>query len=499
MRNFILLPLTLLIMSVQVWADLPVLTLNPYAPIEDSVIKVKNLVHSIKAENKELTIHTTWWIDSSTIGGPLKSLKFLSISRDSLSVQRIMINNIAANWCDEATSDGVVGSVDVPSSVGTIRQIDIDYRFSADVTSADVVTISSQDLLSIAKIIRSPDRGLAFDLRKKSGLDFSEQIRTTARIEAPSSLIVFGSKAPKSKGKWQTIGPINAGRFVIGFADSIKNQLSQFSSSGTDFSVISKRDGSGLDVNLVKNIIKVGWPKYMNRFPRPSASVSLIEDFSMPVGAGPAGTNVLAFSVQKLVPDKIQEFLESNAGWPRFSTAGEYINWLYGKSNNPMIDYWTTIVMHELGHLFFGFEWTSERHPFLYDYWFSLGLGLLVDEQITMEMTGTIPSLYSNIIEYWQTRLAPMTTIDQRLVQPDVTQDQANGITSFNRLQHFGHAKALYVLREIRHQVGEASFDRLVTDYVRTGGTTAGYLGFRNKLLKLYPELPKLEAQLKIR
>jgi hypothetical protein len=125
-----------------------------------------------------------------------------------------------------------------------------------------------------------------------------------------------------------------------------------------------------------------------------------------------------------------------------------------------------------------------------------LGLGLLNDEQITKEMTGLTPALYENLIAYWQDHLVPLTTIDQRLTQPDVSHDQANGVTSLNPLQHFGHAKSLFVLREIRQRVGPEIFDSLVNDYVRAGGVTMGYLGFRKKLLPLFPGLPALETSL---
>ena len=130
---------------------------------------------------------------------------------------------------------------------------------------------------------------------------------------------------------------------------------------------------------------------------------------------------------------------------------------------DPEQAYLDDVVIHELGHLYFGFGQTKAPPKRLLDWWFALGLGLVYDRLVwkAQYKKKSSPMIDALIARYSEFRERP--DVDQRLVGPNISRDRAQGLS---RLQVFGHGKALIVLREMRRRTGDRTFDRIVKEYL---------------------------------
>jgi hypothetical protein len=472
----------------------PILALRPYEHRQSNVLKINSLNHVVRYTQDKIEITSTWALKPQPELANLRRLIFSSSYSGGLQVKSVAIDGISLNWESLQGKAFSIARKKVGRAPKTIAVTYVLQNFKI----SGPTTINALEFFHLERLVHDSKGQLAYDLRPASSLDYSERVRTEALVEGAGEFILFGSGHVTRTGSKHVVASTTAGRFVIGFADRQLYAVNRFNVEQTEFSVIHRKNSSGFDPSRIQKIVSRSWPVYLNIFPKSTDAIVFYEDPSMPVGAGPAGTNVLGFGFQESTPPEIQDFLKTQAGWPAFSSSFGYISWVYKSSRDPVSDYWTTAVNHELGHLFFGFGDTTERHPYLYDYWFSLGMGILFDEQITAGMIGAPPALYENLVGYWKDHFSLNTNIDQRLVEPDISTDASQDVSSFNRLQHFGHAKAFYVLRKIREAIGADVFDRLAIDYVRHGGSSEGYLDFRKKLLLVYPGLPRLESELQI-
>ena len=449
------------------------LDLKPNDPVAASAIKIKGIRHQIHLSNDVLSVATTWHLSDINISAPSKLL-FGSIYK-SKKVVSVYVDGRTATFTSD--SSGVL-NVDISAWP---HELEIRYELLNAKTDA-LLEISSREFFALLPYIAS-NSGYGFDIRPTSSLNFSDLIITKAEVTGANDLIVFGSAPATIRSDSVQIEARAAGRFVFGLANPRVYRKTYFSSAGTRFLVLSPTGILGFDPKVFKKVISKSWPIYRALFPNPSDWIVFHDDPSLPVGAGPTGSNVFGFGYQQSVPPEVQNFLLDQAGWPKFRTSEEYMKYLIPSSPDPIGDYWKTIINHELGHLFFGFGLTTERHPLPHNYWMSLGLGLAVDELITTRMTGRPAEFYDGLIAYWKEKLSTLP-IDQKLEMPDIAADRLYQVSSFNRLQHFAHGKSLYFWRRVRSGIGDIRFIQLVRDFVKRGGHSLGYRSFRPTLLK---------------
>ncbi len=473
-----------------------VFKLQPYDSYQASALGIKSLHHDVRLAGKTVFVRSTWLFDENQGLAGIESIQFQSLYASGVNIDAIEANGSAVSWeFSKAASNNLTVPIHASDK---LHSVSIQYRLENFEINGLAQLMSFEFFRAIPLVIGS-DRKIGFDARHLSVTDYGEKILTSATISGPSKTLVFGSNIAKLRGAQTEIAPIVAGQFALGFADAAIFDETSFQSRGTRFTVFAKRGHRGLNPDFVERIVRISWPKYLAKFPRPTRWVVMYEDDQQPIGAGVSGTNIFGFGYQERVPTKYQEFLKKEAGWPGMSASRDYFNWIYRSSQRPLDDYWITFINHELGHLFFGFGLTYERHPFLWDYWQSLGLGCLVDNQITFEMTGHWPALFENFISRWRDRFVDRAEIDQRLQKPDTSRDQINGVSVFARHQFYAHAKSLYFWRQVQNHIGPRAFDKMLRDYVRSGGSHDGYAGFRETLLKYDANLPALEDELIVR
>lgn len=189
--------------------------------------------------------------------------------------------------------------------------------------------------------------------------------------------------------------------------------------------------------------------------------------------------------------------MQANLGWTPQPTSKAYVEANYPKSANQWEEYLFGTFAHEIGHLFFGFGSTREKVTSADDLWFSLGLGVIIDMDITNQLIGRKPQLEADIIKSWSDIYSKKPDIDQRLINPDKTNDAKY---KFDRKKVFAHGKAAFYLERLREKVGQKAFDETVSRYLKEcRRCTHGYADFK-KLLPVSPgDIDRLEVEYKIR
>lgn len=465
----------------------PEIDLGPDEPVKPSLIEIERVRHDVHVSDDALSIRTEWSFHEIDHPAPTELL-FGSVYK-SKKITAVQIDGKSSKFIMEPTGILRVPILRWPNA------IEIQYEL-LEAKIDTILEITSHEFFILLPYVAS-SHGYGFDTRPIAALNFSDSILTTATVWSAKDFIVYGSSQAIDRGTSTEIAPRAVARFVLGFANPRTHTQRQFRSEDTDFLVISPIGIAGFDPAVFQQIIQRSWPMFLARFPSPSNWIVLHDDQSLPVGAGPTGSNVFGFGYMESVPAEIQQMLLDQAGWPKLKNTEEYISHLIPSSPDPARDYWTTIINHELGHLFFGFGLTFERHLLQHEYWMSLGLGLAVDERITEKMTTRSPEFYDGLVSFWQTKLARLP-IDQRLENPSLSADASYQVSSFNRLQHFAHGKSLHFWRQVRAALGEAKFDSLANDFVRAGGYSKGYSEFRPILLQVLPTLPEIEQRLQI-
>jgi hypothetical protein len=172
--------------------------------------------------------------------------------------------------------------------------------------------------------------------------------------------------------------------------------------------------------------------------------------------------------------------MEANLGWKPHKSTLAYVKAYYPKSKDQWGGYLIGTFAHEIGHLYFGFGKTRERITNVDELWFSLGLGVVYDMEITNTLVGRPPQLEFDLIENWKNNISKLKDIDQRLINPDKSSDAKY---KFDRKKVFAHGKAAYFLGDLRMKVGKEKFDKAVSNYLREcGNCESGYADFKKFL-----------------
>ena len=470
---------------------IPEINFQPYDKRQDNLLNIKSLHHDINLRDDKFYLISTWTIQFDHETENVDELIVIS-DRPNSKLSHVFLNKTEIIPIPIENKKNYY-LLPFPESFQKNIEIKLSLKYEfLEKSGFQLVYYTASDLFHIAKIAKDKNNKLGYDLRKRTNMDFSEIIRTSANVNGTSRYIVFGSNGLLAN-------PINAGLYMIGFADTAYYGMFQSSVMHTNFQIIYSKKTGLFKPDIVSEIISKSWPLFLKQFPHPTNHVVFFENPYSILGAGPYGTNIFGVNITESISENIQEVLAPLFNAQKFSSTEEFVKNFYREFKNPWQEYLTNLIVHELGHLFFGFGITAERHPYLHDYWFSLGMGIIYDREINKQLTGHYPHIVEYMIDSWTNNFMERTDIDQRLVQPDLSNDQNAGINSFHRTQFIAHGKGFYVLNKIREKIGNEIFDQEVVKYLSEGSKNLdGYISFRKQLLKHYKEISKLEEQLKI-
>jgi hypothetical protein len=239
-----------------------------------------------------------------------------------------------------------------------------------------------------------------------------------------------------------------------------EHDVKLISIEGTEFLIAGRKQG-GIGLKRIESAVFRFWPSFVVRLGRlvPNA---VILDFDAPLGGGPFENFVVGVYSSDNVSSEHQQLIRTVMGWNPQSSTWAYINEHYSHFPEPLDAYADDMVIHELGHLYFGWGATLAA-PEQNDWWFSFGAGLLFDRLVWNEKYKLPSPLFQAVIEKWSQDFSHRKEIDQRLVGPNTLGDEKNGL---NRMQTFGHGKAYIYLSALRKQIGTDIFDSAIHSFL---------------------------------
>ena len=168
------------------------------------------------------------------------------------------------------------------------------------------------------------------------------------------------------------------------------------------------------------------------------------------------GSDTIGIYAMQSIPEHFQKYIKRTLGIVAESNTKRLVNRIYKQYENPIEIYTFDMVFHELLHLYFGFGETVPNIKTSHDLWFALGLGMLYDRIYFEKEFNTTSPFFQLVMDRWNQNFRLNESIEQALEQPDTSRDQENGL---ERLQVFGHGKALLYLQHLRTLVGKEIFD----------------------------------------
>ncbi len=252
----------------------------------------------------------------------------------------------------------------------------------------------------------------------------------------------------------------NITNYLIGFADVNVWRKTSFPFIGTEFNLITKYESKINHVDFKTTTFKI-WSYYIDKLGSSTDIVTFVELDSAPLSGGVLAENVLALFYQDKVSPEDQNAIQKELGWRPKSSTYEYITTYYGM--NGWKDYMTGTIAHELAHTYFGFGQTREQVRNVHDLWFSLGMGMLYDHEVTRKLTGKSPQMFVDSEKVWNS-FSLNKDIDQRLINPNTRNDAKFGL---DRKKVYAHSKSHAFLRKLRQKVGPWGFDRATKRYLQ--------------------------------
>ena len=264
--------------------------------------------------------------------------------------------------------------------------------------------------------------------------------------------------------------------YLIGFADASLWKKTSFPFLGTEFNLVTKYDSKINHYDFKTSMLKI-WNAYIGRLGPSTDVVTFVELDWAPLSGGALAENVLGLFYQNKISLEDQASIQKELGWKPNASTIDYISTYYGP--NGWKDYLAGTVAHELGHTYFGFGQTREKVSQVHELWFSLGLGLLYDIEITKKVTGKAPQMFVDSERVWKS-YSTNREIDQRLINPRTTNDSKFGL---DRKKVYAHSKAHAFLKKLRMNVGPGYFDKAVKRYLQDcSDCINGYQDFKRYL-----------------
>lgn len=365
-------------------------------------------------------------------------------------------------------------------------------------TPSEMELINHNDFLMVGKVVQTncDSYDICYEVITRPISDYSDPVMHSANLHHPEGFGVVASARPDSTVDGHKVADISAAQFLVGFYKKADWNSRDIVVAGTPFTIMSRKQGSYINLGALTKAVKLVWPQYVERFysiPRHIFFIGL----EGPLGGGSVGNNVLAIYDSKKISAELQSYLHHNSGFRYTSenTKG-YMEEIYPESSQPVWNYTLDLVAHELGHLYFGFGETYENARARHDPWLSLGLGLIYDQEFYRNIAGKQPQLVGFSTRRWREHFSKIKDIDQRLENPDTSNDEKYHL---DRLQSFSHGKSSVVLGELRNRLGAKKFDQLVLRYIKGELGGFGYANFRSGLKEVYSDISEFEVEWGIR
>lgn len=278
------------------------------------------------------------------------------------------------------------------------------------------------------------------------------------------SILFFGLSCVTSKTA-QTKLTYQKPSSVLQGLDQNQYSVTVVEFENTSIQLYLKKD-SVLDSKKVIKAVKKSWPVFSKILVLPALEIALV-DSEGPIGGGPLATYIVTLYSTKKMSPLYKKLVAQATGWSEQDSTLDYIYKHYAKFEDPEQSYIDDIVIHELAHTIFGFGLTKATDN-NQDWWFTFGLGLLYDRIVWDQIYDKESPLFSSAVKQWKEHYAGIKNLDQRLVRPELIQDDKYKLS---RLQVYGHGKALVYLTELRQLLRADRFDKAVQATVQNHET----------------------------
>jgi hypothetical protein len=298
----------------------------------------------------------------------------------------------------------------------------------------------------------------------------------------------------KKELKMKNTGPSEVLKSALSLIEEGCCDIKSVKFDNTEFHLIGRKQ-NGLGLDTIEHSLNKMWPLFEKNFQKKPKEIAIV-DFEAPLGGGPLAPFILGIFFSENVSKEHQELIQSSSGWyPQKSTTG-YINNHYRHFANPKEAYVDDMLVHELGHVPFGWGLTQVDKKDTETWWFSFGMGLLYDRLAWKEIYNHPSPLFDGVIATWTEDFSKRKDVDQRLVNPDTTRDKEFRL---QRRQTYGHGKAYKYLLAVRELLGPEKFDQVMNNFVTSGGE-ASYDRFTTILsIQDQKKLAALEKEFTIR
>jgi hypothetical protein len=453
-------------------------------PPTDAFLKVASADHQISVHGNDLHVISAFKVIAKAL--PKKQL-LLQVHDKNAKPEAVMVTVGVLNQraLPLAGADGVY-AVEIPETIPSPSTIIVSYKLRNALKNSDFNRITTYSLIYPA---RNLDSSVEYELVRENFFSFDRQIPTRFKLEgiSPKSIAIGSSRSRQDKSDYY-FDEANVGRFGVVIADAQSWQKREFKVDSTTFIFLNRRHKPVLaSPDVVKSVSEV-WPRFKNLFGAREDYVVLVDSDWEFISGGLLASNIIGIFGQNRIHPEESEGFAKDIGWKSGPSTRTLIERNY-KGPNSWGRYVTGMVAHELAHLYFGFGQTTERASDIHDLWLSLGMGMVYDRLVTVASTGQPDQFFETVEQKWKTQFAANVQIDQRLINPDTSNDRK---FELSRAHIYAHGKSSFILRDLRDKMGEEKFDEAVRDYLRRGA--GGYKYLRPLFLERYADLPKWES-----
>lgn len=433
--------------------------LRPEDIVQKSLIQIDSSEHKINIQEKSLEVcsefKVTWDILPNDLliiasNEEVPSLQLKSLSIDNLDMKFSSLRKDIPTFAVSTSST---------SQILETHFLRFCYSRSSPENRSGLKRITTADLLYPARLI-TDQKKLGYDLRPVSFFSFGDVSNTRFILNGlPKDWTLLASSPFKRHDNVLVTDWLKAGRFTALLLDKILWNIKTFESSGTDFQLLLRKSNAVIKVGDIKKAVRLVWPKYVHKFGNPTPHVVIADldwDF---ISGGLIGTNIVGlFSLPKISAETAKA-IGKDLSWKPGTSTRKFVELNYKGSKSPWNDYLIAMVSHELAHFYFGLGKTQEYATQIHDMWFSLGMGMVYDRQVTEQIIGRPDIFFDQVEKKWHHQFHNNSKVDQRLIGPNTSGDKS---AKLSRSHVYAHGKASYVLRDLRQRLGEKFFDNVV-------------------------------------
>ncbi len=362
---------------------------------------------------------------------------------------------------------------------------------SKDKKSYEVPVIEKDNIILLSEKELASGAG---DLLRGHRNPYNYTLSQKVKIELNYSLEYFSFSSFKSENGIYKVKDVS--NFIIGLAKKDKYNSYVFQIENTDFNLISPRELANIYPKYWEESLKKIWPEYRLKFGESTDHLVFVDLNSKALASDALGQNVFAIFSQREISHADQKYIEINIGWKPQVSSLDYIEENYLNIERPWEKYLFETFSNLVSHLYFGFGVTSQRVSSKHELWFSLGLAMIYNMQITKKLSAHDAHLQQSLINNYLTKYSKKKELDRKLISPNTNEDKKFQI---DRVQVFSKGKSAFFLSELRKKIGEKQFDQAVLEYLQCEKCNNGYDDFKEILKANKTEIEKLEQNFEVK